>query len=315
MKSILESAIAALLDDNTDRATELMRNYMIQRSRKIHESLRQGDESILKEDFDDSITSEEYYDVNDLADAENAAEDNADEEEVEAAADDLETDMGMDSDELEADTEETEEDGEQIEDRLEDFEDQLDTLVAQFEELMGDVSTEADDVDNLETDADADVEELEDTADDLEMDTEEEDELEEGDLEIDIHHEDEDDDFDSITESIASDLEKISLSLDDDGKEVGTGKSFDQNKATPIPMKPMAERGKGGKPVEIKSNGHKGFDRETAPDVKDTNAKFANSRKRSTDNTQRVSKEGDKSAELNKLKSDGNNVSPLGKKK
>jgi hypothetical protein len=118
------------------------------------------------------------------------------------------------------------------------------------------------------------------------------------------------DDYDDITESIIDELEKVTVSLDSDGKEIGTGSSFTQNKSAAIPQKSKEAR-MGGAPIKMKQDAHKGFERETAPSV-DTLKPRRNNVKTTDAALSKVSKEGDKSAELNKLSSEnGNQKSPL----
>ena len=116
-----------------------------------------------------------------------------------------------------------------------------------------------------------------------------------------------DDEFDDINESIIDELEKIQVSLTTDGVEIAAGKSFQQNKTSSIPQKSKEAR-QGGEPVKQKVTNHKHFNRETAPTVSDMKAR-KNTLKKADSTQSKVSKEGDASAEINKIDSNGNNKS------
>lgn len=122
----------------------------------------------------------------------------------------------------------------------------------------------------------------------------------------------EDEEFDDITESIVSELEKVMVTMSD-GKEIGSGKSFSQNTKSPALQKkpnPMTD----GKPVKIKAEEHKGFERETSPAVKDMK-KRKNTKTKADQGQSSVSKEGDKSALINKTPgAEAQTHSPLAKR-
>ncbi|RYD60614.1 MAG: hypothetical protein EOP83_18975, partial [Verrucomicrobiaceae bacterium] len=210
------------------------------------------------------------------------------------------------------------------EDRLADLESQLEDLQAEFESMMGGDSAEGDldgaagdieggmddmggdlggdiagdDTMGGEVDGDMDSSETGDMADSMEDDMEqapvhEADESEEENEDETLEEES----FDDITESVISELEKVMVSMTD-GKEIAAGKSFSQNNKSPALQKkpnPMSD----GKPVTIKATEHKGFERETAPSVKDMKAR-KNTKKKADAGQSSVSKEGDKSALINK---------------
>lgn len=190
MRSILEKAIVHLLNDEKDEADRLFHQFMVERSRQIHESLRNGEDVSLKEGWDDELASEEYFTEDDLDDAEDgegaedAADDLGDDLEAdadadmddeamddEAMADDSMDDMDMDAD-ADTDADEMGDAGEgdldgridDIEDQIDDIEDQIERLTAEFEEMMSKMG-EGDDADDMDADADADMD-----ADDADMD-------------------------------------------------------------------------------------------------------------------------------------------------
>ncbi len=98
-----------------------------------------------------------------------------------------------------------------------------------------------------------------------------------------------------------------------DGKEIAAGKSFTQNNKSPaLQKKPNVTQD--GKPVQIKATEHSGFERETAPAVKDMK-KRKNTKSKATDGQSGVSKEGDKSALINKTPgAEAQTHSPLAKR-
>jgi hypothetical protein len=306
MRSILESAIANLLNGEEGKAEQLFHKFMVERARQIHESLRQGEDVTLREGWDDEITSEEYFAENDL----DAVEDDMDVgDDTDAAADHLEDEMDNDTaahadmedesvddddmaDDDMADDDMADDDmgGGDTESRLADMEDEIERLTREFEELMSKegMSDEAEDADDdMDDDMDAD-EKSEDDADMADAD-------DAGKKSKDA--DEDEDDFEDITESVLADLEKIEAAMKDD-YEVGAGGPVSGNAKSPIPQRKTSDRD-GAKPVVMKSARYDGYDREAAPPVKDMKAR-KNVRKKSTDGMSGVSKEGDKSASLNK---------------
>ena len=317
MRPLLEKAIVHLLNEETDKANALFHKFMVERSRQIHESLRQGEDVALSEGWDDEITSEEYFSEGDLDDAEDGDVTDMAADEVAAdlsAEDDLGDAVGEVED-AEADIDAVEGDmgdefgdmGEElpVEDRLESIEDTLKDLTASLEaalaemndedsvedsELAAQMDTDMGDEDALE-DADADLEDADADLKDAEADEKE------NEFPTDEDEEFDEDDLDDITESVMSELEKISITMTD-GKEVGTGKTISGNNKSPLPMEKVEKR-TGAKPVTIKSKDHNGYERETAPTVNDMKAR-KNTKKRAEDGRTVVPAGGDKSAVLNK---------------
>ena len=120
---------------------------------------------------------------------------------------------------------------------------------------------------------------------------------------------------DALDESF--ELEAVSNTNTEAG--IGSGKSFDPslNKTSPIPQKKGSAR-QGGSAVNpnAKGNNHKGFDRENAPATQQME-KRKNVRSNAEEDMSKMSKEGDKSAALNKTESEfgkGNVTSPIGSK-
>lgn len=289
----IDKFIAALLNEEHETATELFGDYVIERAQNIHEGLRRGEHPILAEDIEDDIIAEQYFTDEDLAD-EDTAEDGTDE-----AADTLSDDMGVDADadmdaeadmDADAPAEDTAEEG-STDDRLDDLESQLDELTAEFERLMAEVDGD---------DAPADDEVLG-TDDEVETDVGGDAEVEK--MEEDVAH---DDDFLDLEEAIIDELEKIAVP-NSDGREQGNKSIMQNGKSLPT------ARGTAGGPIKAKNVTHKGFDRETAPSSARL-PKGINTQDHAESKLMKVSKEGDKSAELNKPVKQ-NNVSPVAKPK
>jgi hypothetical protein len=238
MRSILENAVIHHLNGDADKAAELFHEFVVARARQIHESMRNGKDPMV-ENFDEETVSETYFGEDDLAEVEDEAEgDNF-------AADDVAADLGMDDEAAEepagdlgdADLGADEDMGGEVdfEERLEDLQAELERLTAEFEEAQGeDGEGEADRGDSADF----------------------------------VPGEEEDDEFQGLGESVTSELETVTVSLTQDGKEIGAGGTITQQKKSTLPQKGIAAR-QGGDPFTLKSSQHKGFERETAPSVAD----------------------------------------------
>lgn len=340
MRSILEKAFVALLNEEHDKAEELFHKFIVERARQIHESNRAGEDFVLDENWEEEITTESYFTEEDLADLEDGegeaggegeenpfaaaddaegAEFGADEEGAEAAGDELAGELG--ADDLEGDDFGADDFGadevDAGESSIESLEDKIDELTAKFEEMMDAIGSDDSEDFGSEDDADADVDaDADASADDFggaadvdasavedDMDGAEE----ESEDDTTMESEESDDEFDDISESIISELEKVQVSLTTDGVEIAAGKSFQQNKTSSIPQKSKEAR-QGGEPIKQKVTNHKHFSRETAPTVADMKAR-KNTLKKADSTQSKVSKEGDASAEINKIDSNGNNKS------
>lgn len=308
MRSILEKALVALINEDKDQADALFHEFVLERSRQIHESLRQGEDMILDENWEQSLAIDEMFSEADLLEAD---DEEGDDEEV-ANSDDVEGEDESEGDDAEGEVEAEEEDtegedeaaDEPIEDRVSDLEAQLAELTAEFDALMGDEEVVGDEV-TVEPEFGGDeVEEGE-------LDITQGDN---GDLSI-THHADDvsaldDEQFESLGESIVDELEDVSVKhaegMTTDGK-------------LPVDTKSRALSNKhedrlAGEPVEIKSSQHNGYEREAAP-KNDTMKPRRNTVKKSTDGQSKVSKEGDKSAVLNTGKEDTSALKGLFDKK
>ncbi len=321
MRSILEAAFVALLNEEHDKAEELFHQFIVGRARQIHESNRSGDDYVLDENWDDEITTESYFTEDDLAglEDEHGAEgleggEEGEEHDHEGGEFDVDGEEGEDFDHVGGEEGQEGEDafGEPEEasadERIEDLEDQIEKLTAEFEAMMDAISDEGSEAEDLGADAEEDL------GDEGEEGAAVEDDMDGAEDEEPAMESDEGDEFDDITESIVAELEKVSVSLED-GHEIGAGGKIERKSVgAAIPQKNKDAR-QGGQPIKMKQDAHKGFERETAPKVDSMPVRRNNVKGNATTSLQKVSKEGDKSAELNKLSSEnGNQKSPLGGK-
>lgn len=282
MKSILEKALVHLLNEEAEKAQELMHQFVVERARSIHESLRESDEADFEEI--DAQLEEEFFTEADLEDAE--------------AAEQLEDDLGDDDagfgeveGEVVADTEAEGEAG---------FGDFADAVEGEGE---GEVEGEGEGEVDLDTKLDAiegEIKNLQAEFDKImaELDGDE-DFGDEGDLAVADEGEVEgegDDEFDDITESMVDDLKKVSVP-NEDGKGAN-GEKIGTKTETPV--------AKGAKPRVLASKntvGHTGFDRESAPTKKDgpdRGRKYDNNRVKATAGNSAVPAGGNKKAEISK---------------
>lgn len=152
MSSILEKALTYLLNEEQDKAEQLFHQFIIERARQIHESLRQREDKVLDENWDQEI-AENYFAEDDLADVEDdkEGEGNPFGGEGDAEADPDAMPMGDDPDAMPMGDPDADPDamgadaGEgSTEDRIADLEASLEELQAQFDELSGTEETEHD---------------------------------------------------------------------------------------------------------------------------------------------------------------------------
>ncbi len=281
MKSILEKALVHLLNEETEKAQELMHQFVVERAKEIHESLRESDEEEIE------ALEEEFFTEADLEDAEAAdnLEDDLDDgsvadedlgaegdmgdmdmEGAEAAEGDVEGDMGMDM-EGEAEVE-----GEgDMADKIDAIEDEIAALQQEFDKIMsefGDDEAEMDSEEDMGAEEDMAVAEVED-----------------------------EEEFDDITESMVDDLKAVSTP-NEDGKGANGEKL-----GHPEIDSPIAKDAKTRVLASKNTVGHKGWERETPPSKKDgpdRGRKYTNIRSKGTDGNASVAAAGPKGAELGK---------------
>jgi hypothetical protein len=280
MRSILEQAVIHHLNGDAEQAQELMHQFIVARARQIHESMRNGEDPSA-EGFDQEVVEEEYFSEADMSELTDGEGEEADANPFGAEAEEGEADdangMGGNFDvEEPAEMGGEEAPAQDVEERMEDLLASLEGLADKFEEMLGQdggLDDGADEGDQFGFDAEGSEPEADDAAaavgleDDMGPEAGAEDEIEEG--------------FDDLAESVVSELEKINIDLSTDGKEIAAGKTFAQQGKSTLPQKSIAAR-QGGEPVRLKSTNHVGFERETAPGVKDlkkrrNNVKTANS--------------------------------------
>ncbi len=304
MRSILEKALIALLNEEKDKADALFHDFILERSRQIHESLRQGEDFVLDESWENDFSVDEMFSEADLADDEEvvaeaddevAADDDTTVADDDFVSDDAAEEGSEDDVDADADADSEEEPAEEtIEDRVSDLEAELQRLTAEFDAVLGD-------------DEEAVVGDDEFAATDDEFAPA--DDVEEGSLELtqtedgalDIHHDVTDEDFESLGESALDNLEKVAVPANGEGKFLQDGKA-QVNTKSPTLSKPVEQR-QAGEPVKIKAEEHKGYERESAPKVSGMK-KRQNTLAKADAQQSGVKKEGDASALINTGKED-----------
>lgn len=281
-----------LINEQEDKARELLHQIFIEKARAIHEEMSAHDDNMdedmlggnmgdqIKKDIAE-IESEEHYatmeDEDDDMEVDDAVEDLGDELEMDDEdVDDVdvedEVDLEMTDDEAEdddmADADEEHEHEEHAE--LHDLEQAIAELKAEFEALKQEVegSEHSDEM------ADADEDEVEEA-----WETE---------------------DYDSLDENV--DLETVAAAK---GGEVGSGRfaPADTNKHSPVPSTQTDTMG--AKPVVLgKGPKSSGYDRQAAPSAGHVGP-ASNRRRKAEDGMSHVSKEGSAKAVLNKDRSEG----------
>jgi len=293
-KSILEKAISYAINEQYDKAESLFHEYVVQRARKIHESNCQNDADLIK-DWDESYMTEDDLSDDDMdmsmddseMDMDSAEGEMSDAEgDLDMAVDDLE-DASLDDDDS-MDMDNDSEMSDEVENKIDDMQDQLDQLLARFDELVGD----SDDIDDSDETMDMDAEdEIEDASDDLEDAEEDID-----DAKKDEEFNDEDDtDYDDISESVLSELEKINSEDETDGLGIGAGKVKVQQNRKSVQSYSKPADVNDAHPSTSTQKEMNEFNRETAPSVKPGR----NSKNNFKPYT-KVGKEGDSSALINK---------------
>lgn len=302
-KTDLKKILNLIINEEMEQADSLLHKWFVEQTRQIHESILEDDGSIKRDQ--DSIEAEEYFGEDDLSgDLDDDSLDRDAEDEAEQSTDD---DDGLDDSDDTESGEDLSTDPEEISDQFDDMTAQLERLQKEFLAITGEEDEDDDSIDSQGI-GDSEVPDM-DSEDDLTSEgiTEDEDEDED---------ENSDEDSDDLDESLFDDIDFDSLSEDislkpvktKTGKgEVGNGKSFKENGKSPLPQEKVSNRVK-GTPVKIKSDDHKGFDREKSPSLKDS-ATGDNSRKCSMAGTSKVPPKGSNKATLNKEEGFGKNNS------
>lgn len=321
-----------LINEQEDKARALLHQIFIEKARAINEDLMSEDDEVIGGDEGlglgheiehdkDEIESEEHYgdgtmedvDVDDSVDdlSDDLEDEDLEDEDGEMDGED-DKDEFNDEDSMGGDEHEGSE-----EERISDLEQAIEDLKAEFEALKGEEGgSDDDDVDiddgnedgygDNEHDVDVDVD-----GDDVDVD------LDDGEEEVDENWMDEtndlDEEWDDLDESL--DLETVTVNSKK-AAEVGSGKFARPEANTRSAVAPNAQNMNGAKPV-VSGRGktQSGYDRQTAPTSNDMKL-GDNRRKKSTEGTSQVSKEGSTKALINKDRSEGfgapNMKSPLG---
>jgi hypothetical protein len=319
----LTKVLEYLIKNEEDKARELLHQVFIEKARAIHEELMSTDED-MDTDMDETMHDSEMDEMvggtgdmgKDLTNEIEAMEDEVDFEET-MSEDDSEEEMDITAEEPADDMESMGDSGDMsaIEKSMHSLEDALAELKAEFEKL----EAGSDDTDSEEMDVEVEAGEEDASAEEAgEEDQEEEAEAEEGEEEEMDETWSLDEDFDDLAESldlevVTKDMEKSQKTAGDVGSAssgMGTGK--DAKSPTP----PSQTTRMGAKPVETgKGPTAKGYNLETPPKSgKLPIEPVDNRRKKATDDTKKMSKEGAPAAKLNHPEpAKGNEMSPLSK--
>lgn len=295
MRNLLEKAIVHILNGDQEKAEQLFHRFMVEKARQIHESLRQGEDVELNENWASEIREEDYFDGEDVEDAaDEGGEDNFEDEggdlaepeatdEVpfgdEGESEDLGAEAELGGEEDLGGGEEGEH--EELSGQIDDMEAKLDELTAEFDRLMSKLDGDEGELEDLGDEEEAlgdeeealgdeeldvgddeDVtdmgmggEEPSDIADRLDTDMGEENQPEH-EMAEDMDVSADDEMLEDITESVLSELDRIASPSNSEGKLVGSGGgSVSTNTANPVPNRPIDSRWQGAKPVMVKAEG------------------------------------------------------------
>lgn len=267
MKSILERALVHLLNEENEKAEELLHQFVIETAKSIHESLRESDEELVdgeeleeafsEADLDDDaaeLGGELGEEMPEVADEDNVSDDTLDAGNGMEAEGEFEADAAPEG---EADLDAGAEPADDIEAEIENFEQELADLQSKFDSWMADIEggegeEAAGDELAPEMDMDAEGEVEADAGMDAEFGGEE------IAADDDVAAAEEGDEFDDITESVIDELQKVAAA-NVEGKGAN-GEDLLGNHAST-----KSARNATAKPINSTSKGHSGFARETAP--------------------------------------------------
>lgn len=250
--SKFEKLIEYIVNEEDEKARELMHDLCVEKSRKIYESL------LDEEDMDESENNEEEKESDDESELEEADEfdlgDESGESEMVDGSDDLAADdiiSDIDADEAGIAGVGEGEESEDMEDRVVDLEDALDELEAKFEEILaGEEGEEHMDDEGTDGSLDSD-DEIGMEFDDIDGDDED---LDLGDDDVDLGDLDDESEIDSEEEPTEESLVreyKEKVKIPSGSQEVGKGGSVSVNTKSPV-----AKSGKGS--VKIGGSDEKG---------------------------------------------------------
>ena len=151
-----EKLIDLIINENTEQASDLFHDIVVEKSREIYESIME--EEMMDDDmYDEGMGGQ----VGDLMDEIQSEEHGMmeDDEDVDAMDDEMDMADADDSFDLNDEDFGDEESGEEVEDAVIRIEDKLDQLMAEFESIMGG-DADMDDAEEVEVDAEEDSEEV-----------------------------------------------------------------------------------------------------------------------------------------------------------
>ena len=320
-----------LINEQEDKARELLHQLFIEKARAIHEELMSEDdmeEETIGGHKGHSLGDEIQHNMDEVEEEEHNGDGTMNMEDVDLhdAVDDLSGDLGDDDDMVgvsdDDDDEEADDDEEEADDDEEEADDEEEE--ADDEEADADMEHEDESQEKRISDLEQEIDELKamyadirDGGDvdhhDEEKGKEEEGEVDEGWLDEDdedLDDEDLDEEWNDLEESL--DLETITVNAKK-AAEVGSGKFARPEANTKSAVASNAANMNGAKPVVTKSKNHSGYGMESAPTSGDM--KLGDNRRKKGDMTT-VSKEGSTKALINKDRSEGfgapNQKSPIG---
>lgn len=288
----LPDILDVFLKEDKDQAKALLHDWFVTQFKKVNEELMSNIDEALDDDqlADDKPAGdeEEFY-----ADGELSTDD--------ADAEDGEAEVDLDGGAEELDN--TDVDG--ITD-VKDLAAELSRLAAEFNAAVGNATAPED----MDTSVDMEPElgdeggEIAPT-DDLDVDAE---------VEVPAPVEAMEDvlDFSDLDEAVEPELSPIKSNIKANTEIGADGKKVGENDKSPLPNHKGPDR-VGGKPVEVRSTQHNGYAMETPPKTV-TRGKLNNEQTKDSEMLSPVSKEGDKSALLNKKDGFGSDSpkSPIG---
>ena len=151
-----EKLIDLIINENTEQASDLFHDIVVEKSREIYESIME--EEMMDDDmYDEGMGGQ----VGDLMDEIQSEEHGMmeDDEDVDAMDDEMDMADADDSFDLGDEDFGDDEGGEEVEDAVIRIEDKLDQLMAEFESIMGG-DADMDDAEEVEVDAEEDSEEV-----------------------------------------------------------------------------------------------------------------------------------------------------------
>jgi hypothetical protein len=285
MRSILDKALAALLEGKREEADKLFHDFVLERASQVNESIVEtGDVSV------EEIVGEEEESVEEGKTFKRGKDEDEDTSDKKKQ-DQQRKDAAKNKRALGESDEEVAADGEQVEEgKLEITQDEDGTL-----SMTHEVSTAPDAVD-VPVVAPMEVPAIEPMLDTV------------GEPLPGVEDLNDDEAFESLRESLADELEKVILGTKDGDYAVGGNAKGEKH--SPVPNVEGSKRVDGAKAAEIKGDEHNGFDIETAPKSEGPTS-TRNVMQHATDSSKESTQEGDSKALLNQIGDDKTAKSPI----